>query len=295
MRLHIPGKTYLVGEYAVLLGGPALGLATTPCFDVTYEQGASLKSQIHEESPAGLYLNRHYPEKSQDISAFLSNPYSGGFGKSTAEYWAAILPNMLRHKQDFLNVLREYRALHVGSGIDLAIQYFGGVTEIASDTEFKSHPWNFENLDFSIVATGHKVATHEHLAHLDRSALHELPSLSAEVCKAYISVNEDAFLYSLQGWTTALKTLGLTCQSSLEMCDHLNKNADVLIAKPCGALGADVILVFYRADKKAGVLNYLQSHSYKVLADKSSLHDGVKSEILKKRDYILKGDASYVG
>ncbi|AGH95715.1 hypothetical protein [Pseudobdellovibrio exovorus] len=308
MGLHIPGKTYLVGEYAVLLGGAALGLATSPCFEVSYGQGISLKSQTHPESPAGLYLNRHYPNPSQDILAAVSNPYTGGFGKSTAEYWAAVLPNMVGNNQNFSDILQEYRALHTGSGIDLAIQYFGRVTEVVPnkagsepdfdakpDADFKSHGWLFEGLDFSVIATGHKIATHEHLAQLDKSRLHPLPHLSAEVCKTYVNAKEEDFLRALQEWVLALKALNLTCPSSLEICEHLKANKDILIAKPCGALGADVILAFYPSEKKVAVSEYLQSHSYQVLADKSSLHDGVKSEILKKRDYILKGDASYVG
>jgi mevalonate kinase len=33
--VSIPGKTFLVGEYSVLVGGEALGLATAPCFKLS--------------------------------------------------------------------------------------------------------------------------------------------------------------------------------------------------------------------------------------------------------------------
>ncbi len=55
MKFFIPGKTFLVGEYAVLLGGAALGLATKPYFELTEADDEKRGNDFHSDSPAGRY------------------------------------------------------------------------------------------------------------------------------------------------------------------------------------------------------------------------------------------------
>ena len=115
----MPGKTFLVGEYSVLLGGAALGLATKPYFEFNFqtEFNSFPPFQIHAESPAGLYLRAH--EANQDVMqvGFL-NPYfsqgvRGGFGQSTAEY-LAVYGHLNQDKTlgSFDQLREEYRSLH---------------------------------------------------------------------------------------------------------------------------------------------------------------------------------------
>ncbi|MCC2678154.1 MAG: hypothetical protein K0R29_730 [Pseudobdellovibrio sp.] len=280
----IPGKTFLVGEYAVLLGGPALGLATAPCFEFTV--AGSNAVTFHPESPAGKYLAKH-----ESLSAVsFSDPYSaagirGGFGRSTAEYLAAITPDLLEKKSGVYDILKEYKGLHADqkvrpSGIDLVFQYLGGV--ILADQQlqmFQNFEWNFLNLDFALIYSGIKVPTHDHLATIDLEQLNELPSLASQICNLYAANNENEFLYLITQWSELLKAKKLTHPHSLEIRTLLESTGVIKHVKPCGALGADVLIAFFdRADKKQ-VQQMLAEKKYHYVAGSGDLAAGLASQL----------------
>ena len=80
--LTIPGKTFLVGEYAVLVGGEALGIATNPQFSLEIKSPNEI-IDYHAESAVGLFCKKNDLVFNRKII----NPYGvGGFGQSTAEF-----------------------------------------------------------------------------------------------------------------------------------------------------------------------------------------------------------------
>lgn len=283
MKFEVPGKTFLVGEYAVLNGGAGLGLSAKPCFVLDYDSLDGKKCHFHPESPAAKYLQHH----GKDRELTMIDPYTGGFGRSTAEYWAAIIPDLLKEEKSFHKILKEYKSYHTGSGADLAFQYFGNVCLSDSGAGyFQSLDWHFENLDFFVLSTGQKIPTHEHLNKLDISVLRDLPDLSAKVIQAYTENKEFEFLSLMRDWCGALKERGLTHERSLEMVVHLQECRYVQLAKPCGALGADVILVFFTRNHKDTVKSYLIEHEYNVQAHSSDLHPGVRVQLLNRQKEI---------
>lgn len=81
-KISIPGKVFLLGEYGILGGGSALLAAVPPKFDFEWSRGVG----VHPESPAGKWLLR----KGEALSALkFTDPTSGGFGASTAQFLAA--------------------------------------------------------------------------------------------------------------------------------------------------------------------------------------------------------------
>ncbi|MBY0555173.1 hypothetical protein K2P97_11635 [bacterium] len=282
MNFAVPGKTFLVGEYSVLLGGSALGLATKPCFKIEY---STLPADFHSESPAGLYLKKH----SKSLSASIHDPYAskgvtGGFGKSTSEYFAAIIPDLLKEKKHFSDILKEYRDLHTQktkpSGIDLAFQYFGNICLADPAIQFyQNFGWHFENLDFYILSTGLKVATHEHIKNLDLESLKELPKLSDKITRVYAENKEFEFLALMKEWCELLKKHGLTHTNTLDIIARLEDCSQIKLAKPCGALGADVIIVFFAKSQKNSVQEYLIDNKFNIQAHSSDLTDGVLSQL----------------
>ena len=279
MKIQVPGKTFLVGEYAVLLGAPALGLATKPCFEVTY--GSPSPMVFHPESPAGLYL-----KKNPGFGISMTDPYTGGFGRSTAEYLAAISPRLLKVKDKipFAKILAEYKTYSSGSGIDLAFQYFGQVCLADQAVQFyQTFGWHFENLDFFIVSTALKIPTHEHLKSLDLKKLTELPALADKITHLYARNNESEFLYLMKLWSQTLKALGLTHPHSQELVELIGACEAVQLTKPCGALGADVLLVFFDRQQKAIVKDYLQNNKIKIEADSAALTEGAGPQLHRYR------------
>lgn len=288
MKLEIPGKTYLVGEYSVLLGGSAIGLATQPCFQIDYGQNPKTSSDkpdlivFHPDSPAARYLKKH----GCSINATLKDPYlNGGFGRSTAEYWSAILPDLLKTNQNFYNIFDEYKSLHTGSGVDLAFQFFGGICLADPVIQFyQTFSWHFENLDFFILSTGFKISTHEHLKTLDISLLKELPVLSNRITRVFAENKEFEFLSLMKQWCTLLEQHKLVHPNSLELKARLEAFESIKLAKPCGALGADVIIVFFAKSQKETVKNYLFQNGFMVQAHSSDLVTGVSAQLETLRE-----------
>lgn len=280
MKLQIPGKTFLVGEYSVLLGGAALGLATKPCFEIDYKISSEAAPVVfHPESPAARYLKKY----NKTLSVSIKDPYlHGGFGRSTAEYFAAAAADMIEKNQDFYSIIDEYKSLHSGSGIDLAFQYFGNVCLADPLIQFyQSFNWHFENLDFYILSTGLKVATHEHIKSLDLKSLQELPILSNQITQIYAENKEFEFLSLMKQWCALLESHNLTHPNSLAMKVQLESFESIKLAKPCGALGADVIIVFFAKSHKLTVKNFLDENKYLVQAHSSDLVSGMSSEIIR--------------
>lgn len=279
MKFEVPGKTFLVGEYSVLLGGSALGLATQPGFEISFERNYNQQDSVsfHPESPAGLYLKKN----SKSLMVSIKDPYPhGGFGRSTAEYWAAVVPDLIKTNKNFYEIFDEYKSLHMGSGIDLAFQYFGNVCLADPLLQlYQTFNWHFENLDFYILSTGFKVATHEHLKTLDLKSLHELPVLSNRITQIYAENKEFEFLSLMKQWCALLEKYQLTHPNSLEMKAQLESFESIKLAKPCGALGADVIIVFFAKTHKLSVKNYLTENNFQIQAHSSDLVTGVISQI----------------
>jgi len=281
MKYFVPSKTFLTGEYSVLVGGAALGLATSPCFEISYPKQAGLDA-FHPESPAGRYLK----QKKQSMGVHFHDPYlsrgvQGGFGRSTAEYFAAAIPDLEAHKKGPLQIKEEYLSFFEKekvkpSGMDLLIQYLGGVAYLNPvDNEFKSLSWKFSELDFFLISTGLKIKTHEHLEDLDLTRIADLPRYSNQVIDAYFNKTSDKFLQSLQDWSRQLIERKLIHLSALEFRQNLEKIDKVKLVKPCGALGADVMIAFFDHQDKEQVLASLRKEKMKIQASREDLAEGL--------------------
>ncbi len=287
MSLLIPGKTFLAGEYSVLLEGAAIGLATKPCFEVIPAVVELEKIQeIHPESPAGQYLAQLPLELRKKIT--FKDPYlkvgiQGGFGRSTAEFLAVL--SAVDQRKPFADIRNLFLELHSKkqvkpSGIDLAFQYYGHVcVATPQSNQYETTGWTFPDLGFFIVATGLKIKSHEHLALLDLKKLGHLPSESDQVIEAFKSNDESNFLASLKNWSDVLNAAGLTHSLSVEIKNKLESHADILLVKPCGALGADVLIIFFNEHKKVMVRKTIEQIGLQIVAGTHDLSDGMRTYV----------------
>ena len=108
--LKIPSKTFLLGEYAVLTGGPALVLAHPPFFSLKKTNKPKL---FHPKSPASLLMKKHGLR--QDFDFLDPHRGGGGFGGSTAEVISS-LKN--RHDINIAELLADYKNLFTESGAE---------------------------------------------------------------------------------------------------------------------------------------------------------------------------------
>jgi mevalonate kinase len=98
-RVLIPGKTFLLGEYLALAGGPSIVANTSPAFEFSWEletassTARTIRHPFHADSPAGRWLDRlaKQTDDPRTFSIQFKDPFNGkgGMGASTAEFAGA--------------------------------------------------------------------------------------------------------------------------------------------------------------------------------------------------------------
>lgn len=271
MKFSFPSKTFLLGEYVALEGGPALMLGHAPLFEFAFANSKEAQSfTFHQDSPAGAWADIHEEFFANTKIEYL-DPHNGagGFGASTAQFLAVYLyvlsrQNMLRGGGTDLSnlqkwaIVEDYRQLFEDedvppSGYDLMAQMQKGLTAVHG-VQQKTEPvvWPFKDSDILVYKTASKVKTHEHLQDLEISelTLKELTS-SVERCLSAIHKKDRAdFMEGVKTFAATLQNAGLLAAETAALIQKWNDAEGVLASKGCGAMGADVFVVFVDATFK---------------------------------------------
>lgn len=315
MKIKIPSKTFLWGEYSALLGGAAGLLTSPPCFELEIQTKAPVDTPLfHKDSPAGKLIAKYQTEsdfsaKELDYNFFDPHDLKGGFGRSTAEYLAAelIAENLFKkqfdekmkeylqssklqqkiYNSDLLSevsvqkIWMEYRELFnqkttVPSGYDLLAQALNAsisdnnpnttsnITTISVENEELNINENLEFLNqvgVIILKTQTKIKTHEHLETLNSLTLSTLKKLSANITESFLNLDLDLFFENLKSFDQKLLDFNLVITPTQRLCKMIQQQDGVLYARGCGALGADVIAVFYDLKQRQSVRWMLESYS----------------------------------
>lgn len=255
---------------------------------------------FHPQSPAGQFIFRHLQLFSL-ISIGWHDPYqnSGGLGASTAQYIGVIsvfyfLLNRCdqKHNFDFLNMneiavaesspqayefianekiksvlLKNYQIDAWNgqglkpSGQDFLAQLFGGLN------------WCFPELALLLVRTGVKLATHQHLQSLQEFEIKYLQSSYQLVLNAIQTNDADLLIKSVNLYADELSRLGFVADHTQKILINLKQSTQVLAAKGCGAMGADLCLILcYQRDQNQ-VIEELNKYEYKVALNTNNLVD----------------------
>jgi hypothetical protein len=279
----IPGKIFLLGEYAVLGDRPALIAAVGPRFGMSFAAGdaaatgsssgatsgpSSATDAFHPASPAGR-LTKWAQERGIAVPRLrFDDPHAGagGFGASTAQF-ALLYLHIAREsgaklglKASALDARALYRELMRDeklrpSGADLVAQWSGGVTGYDPATgAISDHYGDFDwrqLLIFSATGVaGRKTATHEHL---ERMAGRGFPSAQDEPLMTQLgSIVRDVTGHpgdlarmglAFGRYADALHEAGLEIEATFEDRRALARIPGVLGAKGAGALQSDALLV----------------------------------------------------
>ncbi len=245
MTLKVPGKIFISGEYAALRGMPTLTVAVDPTF--IFKANPDVAQAFHPESPAGL-LN-------PDLKGEFQDPYQeiGGMGRSSAEFIAAA--SYQTSKKSIWEVWDLFRKVlaneknaqkNLPSGVDVLTQLQGGycLTEVRAKHLETSH-WPFADLDWIALITGNKLKTHEHLAKPLNLDWEMIEKLNLQIVEAWKSQNSQMFLKSLNLWRGFLFGNGLETHATTELVDFFMDMSGVKVAKGCGAMGSDVVLIIF--------------------------------------------------
>jgi mevalonate kinase len=288
-EFSIPGKIFLLGEYAVLSGGSALIAAIGPRFRL---KAGGAAPAFHPQSPAGKLLGATREFKSRGFA--FSDPHEGegGFGASTAQF--ALVYGALAEETGWdltpQAVRRVYRELLIEgsaeqalppSGADLIAQLSGGVVKFDAAretivTHTQSADWR-QLLVFSAAAQpGRKVPTHEHLERLGSLGATLIASLGALVDQAeqaLLKRDSAAFGRALVEYADVLSSQGLELDQARADRLALCALPGVLGAKGTGALLADTLIAWLDPAANTGtetrgrVIKAAQARGLKLIAD----------------------------
>ncbi len=255
MHKNIPSKTFLIGEYTVLLGSKALVLSHAPFFSVEDKKSEEV---FHPESPAGKLLIKNQEE--QKFTFLDPHNGSGGFGGSTAEYLAAYKSIKPEAKAD--EILKDYftnfeDVQNKPSGADLCAQSYceEGVLEYKKDPlEHELHSWPFKGLEILIFKTKDKVKTHTHLDSVSLENLETLKVIAEEAVALFKQSDEQGFLNMVDAFTKEQAMQGLLHENAMRLIYAVNQIEGVSTSRGCGAMGADVLAVFIKPEVKEYVL-----------------------------------------
>ncbi len=250
--MRIPSKTYILGEYGVLVGGPALVLCHGPYFETT-----SGTSSFHPKSPAGLAAQK----LGRSPPGFV-DPHGGrgGFGGSGAEFLSVLGKNSFSEQESW-QAWELYRSLQAqGSGIDVLAQAYGtGKDPVLLHIDQKSKTIqavkSHLGLTLWLHATGQKIPTHAHLESLNLESLTELALVAQEGILALEQNDKKRFLRSLNSFRETQEKLGLVAESTKDAAQNAQRNG-VEAVKGCGALGADVLLSTGKIDSLVEVARF---------------------------------------
>jgi len=176
----------------------------------------------------------------------------------------------------------------------VASQIVGRVCSFQSQPFFcEPLEWNFPEIDFLIVQTGQKVNTHEHLQNLDAKEVNLFRRLGEKLVDEYSNKDWENFCKGVFEYCSLLKKSGYILAESEEIAENIRKNNKVLLVKPCGAKGADTLLVFFAKEDRAEVKSWLDQLELNHLGSASeidsglSLHISMENQIRTKNFYNL--------
>ena len=279
-KWQIPAKTFLLGEYAALQNLGALIRTTTPCFELTLTHHAKLQG-IHPDSPAGRWWTEAH-HKNHGLHWYDPFNQRGGMGASSAQFIGAYYATTYLRGQTYslpemLEAYWQCAWTGVGlrpSGYDVMAQSLYGCVSIhRQNARCDSLLWNFTDLDFILIHTGNKLATHHHLlkATLSKNMAH-LDTLVSLAQQAFVETDSSMLITAVNAYHQALLQMNLVDTNTLQLMASLRHHPEILAAKGCGAMGADVVLLLVKPMDVENLQRELSKMNLHVVATKSSLY-----------------------
>lgn len=276
-ELSAPGKTFLLGEYLALMGGPAILLCTAPRFRLRIE--SSPKSElvgIHPDSPAGKFVARH-PAYFENLSLHFEDPYRGigGLGASSAQFALCFAWQQQRSAisdSDIFLALEEYQQVAwdgqgiAPSGADVAVQFKGGICYFHKKTGLlEANTWPFVDSEFCLLHTGKKLATHHHLKELDQLNFSDLEGIVNAGLLSLKNKDSRGLASAINQYADSLLAKKLVAENTQIQLQKIHQQAGVLAAKGCGALGADIIFVLLEKTQGPSFAAWAEQQGLKVI------------------------------
>lgn len=266
----IPSKTFLVGEYLALKGGPAILALTNPSFSIDES------NHLHPDCMAARYW---FSKTQKKCHWGLKDPYlgKGGLGASSAEFLLAYyqLEGHFENRQHLYETFLAFsdaNAAQKPSGYDLIAQTSQGLSVVESfPLRCNSFAWPFVDLGFILIHTGKKLKTYSHLQQtLDISNWKKMAVASEQAIFALEHQHADAFVGAIHLFGDCLDEAGFVAPHTQLMLESIKKDP-ILAAKGCGAMGADVIFILVEKSRKSALIDKWNQKNLDILATDADL------------------------
>ncbi len=276
----IPAKTFLLGEYAAIAGASAIVLTTSPCFELSLSDHPGLQG-IHPESPAGHWWLK---QGLNDIGLQWSDPYHchGGMGASSAQFLGAYLASLYLQKkmatqQGLLDAYLQFAWQGEGlrpSGYDVLAQSQQGCVFIdRQNNRCQSMSWPFQDVDFILVHTEQKLATHHHLQAMELpTEINLLTTIVKRAKASFERIDSEALIEAVNAYHLQLTKMNLVAAHTREYIDRFKKQPNILAAKGCGAMGSDVLLLLVPKNELATLNQRFEEQNWRILASSMNLY-----------------------
>lgn len=248
----------MIGEYVVLDGGQALIAAHAPHFELRITPSTQTTMLgINPDSPSGRLLTDHRDSFAKQCIEFY-DPHQGrgGFGASSAQFLGILKHlNKANNIEEILDIYWHYHLPQHPSGADIITQYHDGLICYDTSPQAIKMQWPFTKIGYMMIATGQKIATHEHLSELTLPPLSQLKIMSQDAIIALTQSRQDDFINAINDYHTELIKLKLCAQHTQSLLKQLGQ-APILAAKGCGAMGHDVIILFYKKHNHQAIVDH---------------------------------------
>lgn len=266
----IPSKTFLLGEYLALKGGPAVIALTQPVFSLDPQK------KLHPDCMAARFW-REITQKPCEWG--LKDPYAGkgGLGASSAEFLLAYQQiygdfKNLQHLHQCYLQYADPKASQKPSGYDVLAQTSQACAVVQSHPlSVTSLTWNLSDIGFFLIHTGKKLKTHEHLQKsLEIPNWAQMAKATEQAIMGLESQQADLLIQAILNFSNCLSQAGFVAEHTQILLEQLELEP-ILAAKGCGALGADVILVIYEKHQKQYLNEKFKLKSLDILATEADL------------------------
>lgn len=265
IEISCPAKTFILGEYAALDGGPAIVLNTSPRFSCRIQKTSKANTwDLAENSPAGQWVRKN-PHDFQNTQLEWVSPYEqkGGLGFSSAQFnilyaYSSILREGSIDQIKPQDIWRSYRSLRfegfLPSGVDVITQWVGGVSV------FEQDPLSVETLTSSlpdlhclVLRTGDYFETYKYLKNFQLGDVSDLKKIAQQGVRAMKQRDETAFVEAVNDYRKALLEKKYITAKSLEAINKLVNIKAIKACKGCGAMGAETLIVLYKKEDEEEV------------------------------------------
>lgn len=277
-------------------GAPAVLVNTKPRFCFEVREGKNFNSSFHPDSPAGQWLKKH-PQIKYHIKSYDPHNSQGGFGFSSTQFCLVYLLSkmldegrVLKEGQipeiNLLRMWKDYRSLNFNgplpSGADALSQWVGQVCLFSPEPfNISALGWPFKDLNFFLIRTGVELNTWEHLKEIRNSGFSELTDIVKGALLSVKSKNAKEFILALNEYSACLEKKSLVHNNTSLLLNKMKKIKPVIAAKGCGAMGAEVVAVFFHPKDQREIESALIGYS--IIAHRGDLTCGVN--IHKSKDY----------